>query len=368
MLLTQSLTLFVCVPVGMVAVFGCSRLWSLFAGLLVAYLPSYLDGSHLAVSARDGSRFWPALAMWAGWRRIVAYFPASVCVPGGFDFAATASRGGQFVFAMHPHGTLSVDHSLVFTDSVGFMSTVAPLPRRDLGASVIFLIPGLRELCLWLGVVDAGASTAHKVLSQGFSMQLYPGGIQEQLACNSTSPCVVAKDRGGFIKLALAYDVPIVPIYVFGEDKLYDTVHVLQRFRNGLVRALRIGLPLFYGRLDSLGLLPHARPLCAVVGEPLWPDGVNGQTQQRDFEARQRALQQAADESHSTAKAAPVVAASGSVPQWRRGRRVARAVSREETAAMMDRYVDALQKLFDNNKKNHAGYENSTLRVLSAGR
>jgi hypothetical protein len=57
----------------------------------------------------------------------------------------------------------------VFTDAVGFMSKVAPLPRRDLGASVIFRIPGLRELCLWLGVVDAGAATAHKVLSQASS-------------------------------------------------------------------------------------------------------------------------------------------------------------------------------------------------------
>ena len=155
---------------------------SLLVGLLFAYLPSYLDGSQLCVSARDGSRFWPALALWPGWRRLLAYFPASVRVAGGFDFAATAGRGGQFVFAMHPHGALSVDHALVFTDAVGFMSKVAPLPRRDLGASVIFRIPGLRELCLWLGVVDAGAATALKVPSQRYSMQLYPGGLQEQLA------------------------------------------------------------------------------------------------------------------------------------------------------------------------------------------
>lgn len=167
------LTLASVCPLGSVcfagAVGGYSLQCSLLFGLLVSYLPSYLDGSHLSVSARDGSRFWPALAMWSGWRRLVAYFPASVSVAGGFDFAATAGRGGQFVFAMHPHGALSVDHALVFTDAVGFMSKVAPLPRRDLGASVIFRIPGLRELCLWLGVVDAGTATAHKVLSQASS-------------------------------------------------------------------------------------------------------------------------------------------------------------------------------------------------------
>jgi hypothetical protein len=32
-------------------------------------------------------------------------------------------------------------HFLIFTDCVQFMSKIAPLPRRDLGASVIFSIP-----------------------------------------------------------------------------------------------------------------------------------------------------------------------------------------------------------------------------------
>jgi hypothetical protein len=74
--------------------------------------------------------------------------------------------------------------------------------------SVIFHIPFFRDFCLWLGVVDAGASTAHRVLANGYSMQLFPGGIQEQLATDSNKPKIVAKGRMGFIKLALSYDVP----------------------------------------------------------------------------------------------------------------------------------------------------------------
>ncbi len=149
---------------------------SFAVGAIAAYLPSYLDGAHLKVSEAEGSRFWPAFAHWAGWKRIFLYFPASMVVENSYDFTPSAGgKGGQFVFAVHPHGMLSIDHFLFMSDCVGFLSQIAPLPRRDLGASVIFLIPGLRELCLWLGVVDAGAKTAGKILGEGYSMQLYPG-------------------------------------------------------------------------------------------------------------------------------------------------------------------------------------------------
>lgn len=176
-------------------------LYSILVGLVLAYLPSYFDRSQYAVTIAEGSRFWPELAHWKGWKFIMSYFPASLVVDGAaaadnsegqFDFAGSARRGGQFVFAVHPHGMLSVDHALIFTDAVGFMSRWCPFPRRDLGASVIFSVPLLRELCLWLGVVDAGARTAHKVLSSGHSMQLYPGGIQEQIMTNSSQSIAIA--------------------------------------------------------------------------------------------------------------------------------------------------------------------------------
>ena len=366
--------------------FHLSLCWSVFLGLLVAYLPSYFDGSHLAVTPEQGSRYWPAFARWDGWRRLFTYFPASLIVHPdasgrpSFDYATAAKNGGQFVFAMHPHGMLSIDHFLVFTDCVGFLSTVAPLRRRDLGASVIFSIPILRELVLWLGVVDAGARTGHNVLSSGYSMQLYPGGIQEQIATNDSRPCVVAKHRFGFVKLALSYDTPIVPVYVFGEDKLFTSIGFMRRARQWMVSALRVGLPLFYGRLDRLGLIPHQRPLVAVVGAPLWPEGVNPETQRRDAIAQAEAIKewkQAQSKPESlmqrqlldASKAKPVDnMPSGSPATFSRGRRVPREPSKEEVNAMLDRYTTALNDLFEAHKANHKGYENATLDILSASR
>jgi 1-acyl-sn-glycerol-3-phosphate acyltransferase len=231
-----------------------------------------------------------------------------------------------------------------------------------------------------LGVVDAGARTARKVLGEGYSMQLFPGGIQEQLATNSHKPVIVARQRTGFVKLALSYNTPIVPVYVFGEDKLYTSVSFLLRARKWLVRALRVGWPLFYGRLDRLGLLPHARPLVAVVGEPLWPAGVSRATQERDWAAQAKAKAEArqarkeakgkkehsAEATHSPSALQADDSAPPPLFAKTTGRRLPREVSPEEVNAMLDRYVAALEELFDKHKASQPGYEDAKLTVLSA--
>jgi hypothetical protein len=102
--------------VGAVVVNACmlvlqwSLLRSLFVGALVAYLPSYFDGAHLKVTEEEGSRFWPALARWQGWTKLFQYFPAAITVENKYDFSSTAGKGGQFVFACHPHGMLSLEY------------------------------------------------------------------------------------------------------------------------------------------------------------------------------------------------------------------------------------------------------------------
>ena len=170
---------------------------------------------------------------------------------------------------------------------------------------------------------------------------------------------------------------------MFGEDKLYTSISLFRRFRQKLASVLRVGVPLFYGRLDSFGLLPHARPLVAVVGQPIWPPGVSPLTQQRDALEMQKAFKEMAyapvnagkSTKSGAAAASPASPASptadgtvAALPTFVRGRRVPREPTKEEVSAMLDRYVEALAQLFDKHKKNHAGYENSTLEILSASR
>jgi len=328
------------------SVFGLSKWTVILSALFLCYLPSYLDGSEFRVTPADGSKFSLKFALAPIWRKIFSWFPASLIVSDGVDL-----REGQYVFAVHPHGIMSLSHFLVMTDAVGFMSNIHPQPRRDLGASVIFRIPLIRELCLYLGTCDAGSRTACRILSSGYSMQLFPGGIAEQVCTNDTNPTIVARGRTGFVRLALSYDVPIVPVFAFGEDKCYSTWSFLQSFRRSLAKNLRIGCPLFFGSLVSLGLLPKRRPLTLVIGHPIWPEGQDlNSWKQRMEQARSEAEQRAERDgsTHAPIKLQP------------------RDVSQDEVERMLERYVKGMEGLFEQHKNSQPGYENSTLRVLSA--
>ena len=45
----------------------------------------------------------------------------------------------------------------------------------------MFWVPGAREICLWMGAVDARKKTAKRVLDapQHLSLFIYPGGSKE---------------------------------------------------------------------------------------------------------------------------------------------------------------------------------------------
>lgn len=58
-----------------------------------------------------------------------------------------------------------------------------------------------------------------QALKDGFSVSLYPGGSKEIYTTNpyTAETKLVLRIRQGFIKLALHYGAPLVPIYIYGE-------------------------------------------------------------------------------------------------------------------------------------------------------
>lgn len=161
-------------------------------------------------------------------------------------------------------------------------------------------------------------------------------------------------------------------MYVFGEDKLYTSVSFLIKARRWLVKALRVGVPFYYGRLDSFGLLPESQPLECVVGEPLWPRGINPDTQRDVWTQRiaantpeARRLEKAAGSKKKVAGASPVAPAP-TAGGFVGGRRTRREVAPEEVQELHDRYVAAMTALFDKHKHKHPAYAKATLEVLSA--
>lgn len=59
----------------------------------------------------------------------------------------------------------------------------------------------MRELSLWSGCVDARRSVAEKLLKQGESLMVLPGGEAEQIMTVRGQELLYIKERKGFIRL-----------------------------------------------------------------------------------------------------------------------------------------------------------------------
>ena len=133
----------------------------------------------------------------------------------------------------------------------------------------MFRVPGAREICLWMGAVDASRKSADYVLQQGLSVIVYPGGSKELFNTDPTSKKnkLVLKERKGFIKLAIRHGADLVPTFVFGEKSMYSMWRPPRRLWKWLLKVLRIPLIVFWGRFGTW--MPYRKPLAIVYGKPL---------------------------------------------------------------------------------------------------
>lgn len=253
---------------GLVAALMCIMSgYSLWLAAFLAYMPSYFDGAHLT-----GVRAWPELQQWTAlWRPLIT---GLIRAPVKVVSETTLDPQRQSIIAAAPHGILSLNHALYFTDAGGFLS-MFPHDRRDLGASVIFRIPLFRELLLWAGCVDASKATARKMLKSGKSLFIYPGGEKEQMLTRNEQQRAYIRTRKGYARLALESGSDVIPAYCFGETDLFKVRLPLEGLRMFICDKLHIALPIATGVWGipfpfCLPLRPR-NGLYLAVGKPLRP-------------------------------------------------------------------------------------------------
>ena len=244
---------------------------------VLRYLPEYWSFKELSMDAAS-----PAFQRWAGWARLARFLFGEARLVVEKPEALRACEQG--VLAVAPHGVVSFNHALFFTDCAGwFRDDVWPVDRRDLAASFLFKIPLYRDFLLALGCVDASRNVARRVLASGRSLFVYPGGEQEQLRAAPRSHVALWRRRKGFARLAVEFGVPVIPAYAFGETELYAPVPLFVGARRKLAATARVALPLAWGR-RWCPLLPRARPLVAVVGAPIPVPRVDPREDARKFD------------------------------------------------------------------------------------
>jgi hypothetical protein len=111
---------------------------SFWLSLLISYLPTYIES--FQASKQDGLCL-PQVQRWKLWKWFQRYFQASVNVEERLNHKK------QYIFCCFPHGPVSANHMLTMTDSCGMLTEVYQGTRRDLAASILFVIPFVKDVC-----------------------------------------------------------------------------------------------------------------------------------------------------------------------------------------------------------------------------
>jgi len=234
---------------------------TIWVSLVLAYLPSYLDGSE----RRARGRPWVWFIHLGFWKW---FLPGNELI---YSEALDPKR--LAIVCAFPHGILSYCHASLLTDGMGWFSKkVHDTDKRDIGASVVFKIPIMREISLWLALVDAGKRTCIDILQSGKSLYVVPGGEMEQMLTIEGRHRVYLNSRKGFVRLAVEFGADLVPNYAFGETDLYSVSSFLLPLRLWICRKFYIALPIFYSKRWGIPIpfLRHKNVrYCLCVGKPI---------------------------------------------------------------------------------------------------
>lgn len=108
--------------------------------IIIGYFFTYFDASHK--KSGNISKTFQHLSIWKSFSN---YFSASINLETELD------HNKQYIFCSFPHGQCSLNHFLTMTNCCEMLSKVYKGERRDLAASILFMLPGIRELCILLG-------------------------------------------------------------------------------------------------------------------------------------------------------------------------------------------------------------------------
>lgn len=216
---------------------------------------------------------------------VADYFDLNVIVDGKEEAVVGGKQGphddyvnlndpqNKYLFSFHPHGVLPgsvlwVPNTAMWREAVG-RNTENYISAHC--ADVIFAVPVLRDIVLSLGGLSVLRRAIEGSLSRGNSVIVVTGGQAEMLLSKySDTEMHLVTHHNGFIRLALAHQVPLVPILCFGEHNVLSNVS-FPRLQRHAVKKLGFPFPTVpFGKWYLP--LPNACPLTVVVGRPLRPE------------------------------------------------------------------------------------------------
>jgi 1-acyl-sn-glycerol-3-phosphate acyltransferase len=227
-----------------------------------------LSGADADLDARDPAFIRANLPLW--WLLATVYHRAEV---DGFEHVPDTPV--MFV-GNHSGGSMTPDAFLFLLSHQTYFSVDRPV--YALAHAFVTSVPLLGDYVRRIGVVTAGPEAAGHVFDAGADVLVYPGGDVDALRPWKQRNRINFDGRTGFLRIAHAHGVPIVPVTTTGA---HDTFIVLNDGRK-LARTLRFdrllrvksvpvvaSLPWGISLGDWFGHIPLPTKVRVRIGEPI---------------------------------------------------------------------------------------------------
>ncbi|KAI9483885.1 MAG: diacylglycerol acyltransferase-domain-containing protein [Benjaminiella poitrasii] len=286
----------VCIWISLVFISVATFLFLATYPVLWPLIIAYSTFLFLDKAPESGGRTFKRARQWILWKYFANYFPVKLIKEHELDPTK------NYVFGYHPHGIISMGAFANFaTDATGFSDLFPGIQPSLLTLTSNFRIPLYRDLIMALGAAAVSRRSCESILSStpGRSIVIVVGGAAESLNARPGIADLVLRKRLGFIRLAIKHKAPLVPVFSFGENELYDQVDnekgsVIFKCQKKMQSLLGFTFPLFHARgifnckisyigchththilkekgncLDDVGLVPFRHQIATVVGKPI---------------------------------------------------------------------------------------------------
>ncbi len=140
----------------------------------------------------------------AGWR---------ITDRSGFDHRQ------QAIYVWYPHSHFAMVPYGLFCGEMG--SATFKRPVALCCASYLFNTPALREVGISAGLVNADMENLRGTINQGTSLCIIPGGVREMMYTEANKMKLI-DGRQGFLRLARATGLPLIPVFCYGENEMFE--------------------------------------------------------------------------------------------------------------------------------------------------